>query len=553
MLRRYWPAFLLAVPLWLYIAYPIGSILAESLQLPVAAYRAKKMGWDPNAQPMGAGLRVIFSEGPLREAVWGSLKLSVLSAILACVWGLGLALLWYRRDFPGRRIFAASGYAPMLLPPLVGTLAWFHLAGPTGWLWQWLGGTPLVGSFGQILLLHTYAFGLLPFSFVAAALENYDASTEDAARNLGASGFKTFLNTVWPAIRAPLVAGGLLAFMAAAASFSGPYILDNSGRYLTVEILNDPDPSVQRGLSVILAAMALAALPPFLYFNRAVPGGSGSKGAARKNLPRESGVLLPVRMGLSALVAVILLAPPIMVIKGALFPVVISNFADGNSLSAGFRALQPVDWASLERSAGYAAIAACINLVLAVLLALALRRANWKAALPSEIAVMLALALPGSVVGVALLSVFNAGSWLSLGAPLGGTGVILILAYTVRNLPFAVRPVRAALQESGGDLENAALNLGASRVEVFYKITLPLMAPTLIAAFLICFVNGSGEFVASKLLYDVRTQPVSVRIDELFRTNAHAAYALALMLMVLTGVAIGLATWLQKRWSYAGR
>ena len=79
-----------------------------------------------------------------------------------------------------------------------------------------------------------------------------------------------------------------------------------------------------------------------------------------------------------------------------------------------------------------------------------------------------------------------------------------------------MRPIRAALESIGGDLENAAASLGADRRRTLWRVTLPLMFPSLLAAALICFITGAGEFVASRLLYSVATRPVSVRIDEIF-------------------------------------
>jgi iron(III) transport system permease protein len=221
------------------------------------------------------------------------------------------------------------------------------------------------------------------------------------------------------------------------------------------------------------------------------------------------------------------------------------------SLGGGFARLQARDWATLGNSALYAFGAAVLNLVVAVAFALALRGAPTWAALPGECAVMLALALPGSVIGIAILSVFYAGSWLSLGMALGRTGWILVLAYFVRNLPLAVRPVRAALQAGGSELESAAQNLGAGRLRTWLRVTLPLIAPELFAAFLICFVTGLGEFVASELLYSPGTAPVSVRINELFRNDPAPAYALALILMLICALAAGLSAWARRRWSLA--
>src|SRR5437868_3467014 len=130
--RRSFLAVALAVPIVPYIVYPLGALLAEGATLPVAKFRAREMGWDPARQPFAAGVRRALFEDKTRAAIWGTLELSGASVLAAGAWGLGLALLWTRREFPGRRWFAALGYSPMLMPPLVGTLAFYSLAGDSG-------------------------------------------------------------------------------------------------------------------------------------------------------------------------------------------------------------------------------------------------------------------------------------------------------------------------------------------------------------------------------------------------------------------------------------
>jgi len=159
---------------------------------------------------------------------------------------------------------------------------------------------------------------------------------------------------------------------------------------------------------------------------------------------------------------------------------------------------------------------------------------------------MLALALPGSSLAVSLLVAFNGPSLLTLGIPLGQTSAILILAYAIRNLPLAVRPARAALQAVGSDLENAAAGLGAEWPVVLWRVTLPLIFPSLLAAALICFITAAGEYVASALLYGINTKPVSVAVYELFRSSPAGAYALALCLMLASAAVIAVARVVRK-------
>ncbi|HYF50408.1 MAG TPA: ABC transporter permease subunit [Planctomycetota bacterium] len=545
--RWAWPL-LISVPLLAWVIYPIALLLLESVTLQILPFRARAMGWNPDAQPLGAPLRRLLYEAASREAISGTIKISILSALTSCAWGLGLALLWWRREFPLRRFFAALGYAPLLMPPLVGTLAFFRLIGDGGLIWA--SGQPPIKGFWLVLIMHTYSFGVFTYAYVAAALDGADQSREEAARSLGAGPFRSFWTAVLPVIWLPLLASALLTLMASAASFSAPFILDNSSRYLTVEIVREAgDTGMQRALTAVLAILSLAVLPLFLIATgqgKVTPEAAfGAKGAARRMLRQSSAGGMVARLCLSVVAMVLLLTPPLLVIIAAVFPSLIN--APELPAFGIFSTLTSSDLASLARSSAYAAIAAAIVIFFASVITLTLRRATIWTALPIEIPVMLAIAIPGSAIAIALKSAVHAGSWLSFGVPLGNTAAILIIAYAIRDLPLAVRPARAAIAAVGTDVEHAASSLGATPLTVKLRILLPLIFPSLLAAFLVCFINGAGEFVASVLLFSPSTMPVSVRINELYRLDPAPAYALSLCLMLMSAVAIAAAAWLQRR------
>ncbi|MCW8128759.1 MAG: iron ABC transporter permease [Planctomycetota bacterium] len=553
-------ALAVSLPLIAYICYPTLATLWDGLREPVAEWRAQRHGF-PAEQPAGAAFRALIKENSARKAVWGTLTLSFWTVVCGGLWGLGLAFLWGRRAFPGRRLFAMLGYAPILMPPLVGTLAFLRLLGEGGYVARWFptgSGQPWLPPFGNVLVLHTYSFGIYTYAFASAALENLDQSHEEAARSLGGGRWAVLRHALWPALKAPVTAAALLTFMAAGASYSAPLLLDTSGCYLTVEIVNEKlagDRAFVAALTALLAGISLTALPPFLFFQRHATAGGGLKGSTLRPLPRARGAGLAVRLALSAGAAAVLLAPLLITALGAFTPK--SQWYTGTNLADltldAFRGLNDENWAALKHSLGYAGAAAAIDVLLAVAIALALRRAPGWSALPAEACVLLAVALPGTAIAIALLSAFHAGSWLTGGLPLGQTALILILAYAVRCLPLAVRPARAALQDLGTDLERAARGLGAGSARTLLKVTLPLMIPALLAAGLLCFITSAGEFVASELLYGPETVPASVEINTLFRNNPPGATALGLYLMGIGALAVGLAAWIQKRTSWRGR
>ncbi|MCK6474392.1 MAG: ABC transporter permease subunit [Planctomycetes bacterium] len=567
-LRAAAPALLVALPLILYLVYPLLVMFADAFRAPVEGYRATIMRWDPKQQPFAAGIQFALADPIFWRALGRTALLSVLTVVTGVAWGGGLALLWHRRAFPGRRFFALIGYAPVLMPPLVGTIAFYALLGNNGLLWRILSlgtdGTPMLSPFLNVLLLHTYAFGLFAYAFLAAALSDLDPSHEEAVRSLGGSSWKVLKTALWPALRAPLAAAALFIFMAAGASFSGPYLLDTSGIYLSVYVVDaQGDTGFRAALTVALVLLSFSALPAFLYFQRRGEtrgigaAGAGLKGAAGRALAKATPTESLVRLGLSLAAAAFLLAPLLLVALGSLveskawteavWPKALSFEA--------YRQMPAESWNSLQRSLLYGGFAAGIDVLLALGIALALRRAPGWAAFPAEAAVMLALALPGTAVAVALLSAYNAPSWLTGGQGLGATGTILVLAYAMRYLPLAVRPARAALVALGGELELAARGLGASGLRTTIYVVLPLIAPSLLAAGLLCFVSAVGEYVASVILQAPHTQPVSVVMGTLLRqsgTEPQSA-ALAVLMIVLGALAIGAAGLIQRKLSWSAR
>src|SRR5205085_12083261 len=161
------------------------------------------------------------------EAIGCSLGLSVGTVLYCALVGVPLAFLFERFTYPGRRIFTALATFPLVLPPLVGTVAFIFLCGETGILahgiqnpfrlqeppWR-LRGWP------ALLLFHTYT--MYPFFYVltGAGLRRIDANLAEAARSLGDSRSTVLRRVVLPQLTPCLLAAALLTFMTSMASFS---------------------------------------------------------------------------------------------------------------------------------------------------------------------------------------------------------------------------------------------------------------------------------------------------------------------------------------------
>ena len=213
-----------------------------------------------------------------REALRTTLVIAIGSVIAATLIGVPLAFLLTRFDFPGRRVLGAVATLPNALPPLVGVVAFLFLYGESGVVtrtvqrllglehapWTFTGIWP-------ILVVHAYTMYVYVYLFVAAGLERYDSSLDEAASGLGA-GRALRLRRITLPLLTPSIAGAmLLVFMSSLASFSAPYVFGGGVRVMSTQILASKLNGAM-GLAyvetTVLALTAVAALVLLRWFER---------------------------------------------------------------------------------------------------------------------------------------------------------------------------------------------------------------------------------------------------------------------------------------------
>jgi iron(III) transport system permease protein len=267
-----------------------------------------------------ANYREVLSQGVVIEAIVSSLGLSIGTVVLCALVGVPLAFLFERFTFPGRRLFAAIAALPLVLPPLVGTVAFIFLAGETGILahaiqnllglenppWR-LTGWP------ALLLFHTYT--MYPFFYVltGAGLRRIDASLAEAARSLGGSRVFVFTRVLAPQLTPSLIAAALLTFMTSMASFSAPLLFGGNVRVLTLEIFTARqrgDTTIAVTETVILAVISLAALIVFQRYEGTRKFAAATmKGAPRRRVTIASGKARVLAAAVAVIFAIVLVLP----------------------------------------------------------------------------------------------------------------------------------------------------------------------------------------------------------------------------------------------------
>lgn len=482
------------------------------------------------------------------QALWASLWISAATVGISAAIGIPLGFLFERVDFPGRRFLSALVALPVVLPPLVGVVAFLFLYGESGFLSR--GIQALTGSqeppwrlsgAGAILLVHGYSMYVYFYLFTRAGLARLDAAYLEAAKGLGSRRVRTTIRISLPLISPALAGAALLTFMTSLASFSAPYIFGGNFRVMTTRIVasrlnGDVELAMVESLALAVAALAGLAVMQHTGAARDVAGAVRGIAPARKTLGRPSLVIT----ALASILALFLLLPHATLLlisfvpRGtwraeALPPVLdLSNYA---ALFSEPGRLRPI-----VNSLAMATVATAGALVLgfaAAWLAVA-RRSRWGRWLETLIAVP--WALPGTVFAIALAATFSRNApWVGR-LVLVGTAAILPLAYLVRNLPLTGRAAFAGLRQIDPALGEAAASLGASPARRLWRVIVPLLRPALAAGAALAFITALGDFVVSILLYTYDTRPISIEILSSLRlqeTGVAAAYGV--LLAVLSG------------------
>jgi iron(III) transport system permease protein len=475
-----------------------------------------------------------------REAFTNSLVISAATVVLSAAIGVPLAFLFHRYEFRGRRIMRALASAPVLLPPLVGVLAFLFLYGESGVVsrviqhvfglytpWPKLNGIP------AILFVHAYSMYVYFFMFASAGLERLDAAMEEAAETLGASGFVKLTRITLPMLVPSLVGASLVTFMSSMASFSAPYIFGGGVRVLSVEILNSKlNGNIPMALveTVLLALSSLAVLFFLRWYEGRHRYSAVGKGVAVNRVSITSKLAKTVAGGLGFVLVLFLILPHLMVL-------LMSFVKDGSwttellppsYTSENYVRLfqEPAFFEPIRNSLWTAGAATAANLIWGLLATFWLRTRKGKVRHFADVVITLPWALPGTVVALAMVESFS--------RFLTGTVALMPIVYFIRNVPLVVRAIDASFAQMDPATEEAAATLGAAPLQIIRRVVLPLILPGAVAGSLLAFITALGEFVSSIVVYVYSNRPISIEIlSQLRQSNLGTASAYGVLLIAM--------------------
>jgi iron(III) transport system permease protein len=495
-------------------------ILAALLLYPLALTLRGAFYNDPAA---GTGFSIrsfalIFENPTLMQGLVNSFKVATTTTTLACCIAIPLAIISTRYNFPGKRIFAALVLVPMILPPFVGGIGFKMIMGSQGSL-NTLLGTEIdfigLSQFWGMCIVQALSLYPVIYLNTSAALANLDPALDECAENLGAGFFKRLFTITLPLIRPGIFAGATIVFIWSFTELGTPLVFDY--RAVTPVQVFDGLKEVERSaepyaLTVLMLFVAIGAymIGKFLF------GGKGHEMFAKASRAGQevklSGALAWLATGLFTFITFVAILPHLGVIGTALSGTGqwYESVLPKEFTLAHFKQALTSDMAagSIAMSLLLASTAVGFDIVLGILIGYVLVRTQVKGRWLLDALCMLPLAVPGLVMAFGFVALSL--NWpFGKGNPLEDLSIVgsdpnpipfLIAAYAIRRLPYIVRATVAGLQQTSGQLEEAAVNLGATRFTAVRRIIVPLIAANLIAGALLAFSFAMLEVSDSLIL-----------------------------------------------------
>ena len=490
----------------------------------------------------------IFNDYTFNNALKNTLLLGALTGLGSLLIGLLFAYVdvyVHIRNRMTKKLFDVVSLLPVVSPPFVLSLSMMLLFGRSGLITRKVLGiydSDIYGLWG-IVIVQTLTFFPVVYLMLKGLLKNIDPSMEEASRDMGASRWKVFTTVTLPLLLPGLGNAFLVTFIESVADFANPMIIGGSYDTLATTIYlritgGTYDINGAAAMAVVLLALTLVLflIQKYVLEKKTAATLTGKASRARMLIEDKS-----VRYPLTALctaVSVFVILMYIAVPFGALFKLW------GRDYSLSFKWFEQMfregGWKAFKDSFVLSIIAAPVTALLSMIISYLVVKRKFKAKGFIEFVSMLAMAVPGTVLGVGFIRGF-AGGVFRTGFLQGiyGTGLILVIVVVVRSLPVGTRSGISALRQIDKSIEESAYDMGAGSGKVFMTVTLPLIKDSFFSGLVTTFVRSITAISAVILLVTPRFLLITCRINEYAEKGEYGvACAYATILILITYAAI---------------
>lgn len=489
---------LLAVFL-VFLVYPIGKLLIE------AVYTEGHISFD--------AFQKFFSKPNYYNTIFNSTKIAICVTICSLLLGIPFSYFYSFYTLKGRKLLFILCLLCTMSAPFIGAYAWILLMGNSGIITQLLRSvginTVSIYGFGGIVFVQTLKLFPLVVIYMNGAFRDIDNSLLEAAESMGCKGVERFRRVLMSLTMPTILAAALLVFMRSFADFGTPVLIGRG--YSTFPVLiynaylgeNGTDYHFAAAVSVI-AVLVTAVI--FLIQRFASNKFKFTISALHPITPKKPKGISGFLMHAYCYILVgIALLPQIYIVNMSFRNYKNAILQPGYSLVNYQKAMEKMLTRAVGNTIIVSVAALAIILVIAILIAyLVVRRSNVLTNAVDTIS-MMPYIMPGSVIGIALVVAFSR-------KPVVLTGglFIMIVALAIRRMPFTSRSATAAMMKIPITIEEAALSLGASNLETFVKITVPMMTSGIVSGAVLSFVSIITEMSSGVILYNNSTITLTI-------------------------------------------
>jgi len=528
------PLLLLAGPVFfllLFFYYPLGSVLVGGLT-------------DHNGRISLAVISALLRDPYYLKIIGFTVWQAILSTLLSVLMGLPGAYLLARYDFRGKRLIQALTTVPFVLPSIIVVLGFVRFFGNNGVLNRFLmtlfalEEPPLkvLYSLQAILLAHAFYNFPIVVRIVSLLWRRIHPATEEAARSLGAHGFRLFWRVTLPQILPGILSAAALVFIFCLLSFAIVLVLGGGPRYSTLEVevyrLAKVSLDLKTGSALALVGALISLLFLYAYIKAQQRSSFSERMVENYDRPRLASMLRSPR-GMFYLLYLLLMA---VVILAPMVTVVAYSFQVRSGW--GQRAVS-IEWYRRIFSGGaylravlnslfFGTMTVLLALPLGTLLAYVGSRSRFAGSQLLQALVMLPIGISSIILGLGYLKAYRNFPWHIV-----GSWYAIVFAHTVIAYPFVIRVASATFRKMKPSLPEAARSLGAGPWRLFWHLELPLARFALITGAAFAFGISVGEINATLMLYNEKMITIPVMIYRLIGSyNFIGACAMGSVLML---------------------
>lgn len=527
---------LVAAFLLLFLLLPVGKVFYTAFQ-------------DADGGFTLGHFSAFFDQGLMRESFFNSLYVAIVSTVFAALIAVPLAYFTVRFQFRGALLIQTLGVLPLIMPPFVGAAAMQLIFGRSGsvnlLLNQYFGvSVPLMDGLNGVIFVESIHYFPFILMNLTVALRNIDGAMEEAALNLGCTGWRLFMRVIFPLSMPGFIAGASLVFVKVFDDLGTPLVLGQTNMLAPQAYLRITQVGLEDPMGYVIAViMIVFSITAMVMSARVLVGKDystlqkGGASIARRELSLWGSVMA---YGWIFVVLLVVLSPHIGVL--------LLSFAEVWSFAPLPDAYTLAHYATVFHDAGgmmkntllYCGLAAGLDVVLGITIAYLVLRTQLPARKWLDWAATASLAVPGIVLAIGYLRLFKGVTVPGTDTLLTSTWIVIMLAYAVRRLPYALRSCVAALQQVHESLEEAAESLGATKMRTIQRVVVPLMAGGILAGFVTSFITAAVELSATILLTSAESQaPMSYGIYLYMQSIAGRGPGAALGVLAILLVALG--------------